>query len=318
MDYSRIRISKYVKDDREEWDKFVLSSKNGTFLFLRNYMDYHKERFNDNSFIARMNDKIIALLPANKDYPSIYSHQGLTYGGLIVDNNMKADLMLGLFDELLTTLNSESFNKVIIRRIPYIYTKIPSEEDLYAFFRNNALLKRRDVASAMFLENRLQYNRLRNRSIRKAIQNGIIVTESENFKDFWNILSVNLKEKYGKPPVHSLHEIELLRSFFPRNIRLYISLKEDEILSGVVVYETDTVAHLQYSASSELGKELSAEDPIIDYLMDYYSTRVKYLDFGISTEDNGKYLNTKLLSYKESFGCRTVVYDTYEVDIGEK
>ena len=318
MDESKIAITQYKDNDREDWDKFVQASKNGTFLFLRNYMEYHKDRYVDNSLIAKRDGKIVALFPANRDYTTLYSHRGLTYGGLIIDNNMKADFMLELFSALLETLKDENFSNLVIKRIPYIYSKIPSEEDLYALFRNNAILVKRDVSSASYLENRLPYNRLRNRRIKNARNEGITIIESDNFRDFWYILTVNLKERYGKSPVHTLSEIELLKSYFPKNIKLYTAIYGDEMLSGVVVYETDTVAHLQYSASSSRGKEISAEDIIIDYLLNYYSTRVKYLDFGISTEYNGQYLNTKLLSYKESFGCRTIVYDTYEVKVNAK
>ena len=38
-------------------------------------------------------------------------------------------------------------------------------------------------------------------------------------------------------------------------------------------------------------------------------------DFGISTEQGGRYLNEGLIFQKEGFGARTVVYDTYELNI---
>ena len=40
-----------------------------------------------------------------------------------------------------------------------------------------------------------------------------------------------------------------------------------------------------------------------------------YFDFGISTEQNGSYLNLKLLENKESFGARAVIYDFYELTV---
>lgn len=49
--------------------------------------------------------------------------------------------------------------------------------------------------------------------------------------------------------------------------------------------------------------------------MDEYKDKVRYLDFGISTEDSGKVLNEGLISQKESFGGRTVVYQTWELVI---
>ena len=66
-----------------EWDRFIEGSRNGTFLFFRAYMDYHKERFTDHSLMFYNDSKLIALLPANEREKVLYSHQGLTYGDLL-------------------------------------------------------------------------------------------------------------------------------------------------------------------------------------------------------------------------------------------
>ena len=57
-------IERYTPAKKDEWDQFVRQSKNGTFLFLRDYMDYHSDRFADFSLVARDGEKIIAVLPA--------------------------------------------------------------------------------------------------------------------------------------------------------------------------------------------------------------------------------------------------------------
>ncbi len=36
-------LIKYSDDMADEWNRFVASSKNGTFLLNRLYLDYHKE-----------------------------------------------------------------------------------------------------------------------------------------------------------------------------------------------------------------------------------------------------------------------------------
>ena len=52
-------------------------------------MDYHSDRFRDYSLMVYKNEKIITLLPANRVGDTLYSHQGLTYGGLIYDKHFK-------------------------------------------------------------------------------------------------------------------------------------------------------------------------------------------------------------------------------------
>ena len=44
---TRVSVEQYSSERSAEWNEFVKNSKNGTFLFDRNYMDYHSERFTD-------------------------------------------------------------------------------------------------------------------------------------------------------------------------------------------------------------------------------------------------------------------------------
>ena len=73
-------IERYTDAQAGEWNAFVRSSKNGTFLFDRGYMDYHADRFADASLMCRRDGCLYALLPANRDGDALYTHQGLTYG----------------------------------------------------------------------------------------------------------------------------------------------------------------------------------------------------------------------------------------------
>ena len=81
---TRIEIQQYIPALQPEWDCFIANSRNGTFLFFRNYMDYHSDRFIDNSLLFRYKGKLIAVLPANREGDVLWSHQGLTYGGLVL------------------------------------------------------------------------------------------------------------------------------------------------------------------------------------------------------------------------------------------
>ena len=40
-------IIKYTPEYRQQWDAYVAKARNATFLFYRNYMDYHSDRFKD-------------------------------------------------------------------------------------------------------------------------------------------------------------------------------------------------------------------------------------------------------------------------------
>src|SRR2546428_225418 len=118
------------------WDTFVAHSKNGAFLFFRDYMEYHANRFTDHSLVARNGGKIVAILPANIVEDTLVSHGGLTFGGVVSDRSMDAPLMLEFFDALTGHLAEQGISKLRYKRIPQIYHSVPSDEDLYALFRH--------------------------------------------------------------------------------------------------------------------------------------------------------------------------------------
>jgi lipid II:glycine glycyltransferase (peptidoglycan interpeptide bridge formation enzyme) len=132
------------------------------------------------------------------------------------------------------------------------------------------------------------------------------------------LVSSNLNQKYGVKPVHSSDEIKRLADEFPENIQLYVSLSENnQMIAGVVIYETKTVAHTQYIASNEEGRNQGALDILFDHLILYYSDKKRFFDFGISTENNGHFLNMGLIEQKEGFGGRATTYEHYMWDLGK-
>lgn len=310
-----IYVKQYNDSLKDLWDGFVKSSKNGTFMLERDYMDYHSDRFVDSSLIFYKDNKLFALLPASLHGDEIRSHGGLTYGGFVVDDNMKANYMLECFEALKFYMKENNIKKLIYKCIPYIYHQKPCEEDLYALFANNANLIRRDIASVIDLENKIKLPKGRKSEISKARREGIEVVYSENFRDFINLENKILKKYHKATAVHTADELQYLKSKFSNNIHLYEARKAGELLAGVVVYEYKSMVHTQYMANSDEGRKLGALDLIIDFLINEKYNNKKYFDFGISTEDNGRYLNVGLISQKEGFGGRAVVYDFYEICI---
>ena len=306
-------INRYTEEKQREWNLFVAKSKNGTFLFDRNYMDYHKVRFCDYSLMIYKYDKLYALFPANEDNGTLVTHGGLTYGGLITNIYSRADDILILFKELNIYLKQNNIHNVIYKAIPWIYHRIPSEEDLYALFKEcSANLIKRDISSVIIPRRPLKWSRDRKYGVKKANANNIIVGQSDDFKSFWRVLTDNLQDKYGVAPVHSLEEILLLKSRFPHNILLYTATIDDEVLGGTVLYVTPQVIHSQYISASKMGKKLRVIDAVYDRILNYDFVDYPYFDFGKSTECGGHILNESLIYQKEGFGGRGVCYDTYE------
>jgi len=309
-------IKKYEQGNKNIWNEFINNSKNGHFFFQRDYMEYHNDRFEDFSLMFFDTDnRLISILPANIKENILYSHQGLTFGGFIIDDRMKTEIMLEIFKSLQIYLKDQNIKKIVYKCIPYIYYIKSSEEDKYALFRNDAKLIRRDVTTTIDLKNRIPYQEQRKRAIKKAIKNDLIFEESKDFENYWKILEDTLNLQHKAKPVHTVKEINKLATSFPENIKLFIAKKDNKILAGTIIFENEQIVHTQYLANSIEGKNLGALDLVIDTLINKVYCNKKYFDFGISNEDAGKFLNTGLIAQKEGFGARAVVHDFYELEI---
>ncbi|APW31998.1 GNAT family N-acetyltransferase [Prevotella intermedia ATCC 25611 = DSM 20706] len=310
-----IEIKQYNLDDAAKWNELVTISRQGTFLFNRNYMDYHSDRFTDCSFLVMEKGRISAALPANRKGDTLYSHQGLTYGGLLTTERITAEKVCNIFSELNILLKEMGIKQVVYKAIPWIYHRIPAEEDLYALTNIcHAQLVSRDISSSFSLHDVQKFTESRRSGIRKAARNGILVSESQDLAAFWSILNNNLTAKYDARPVHSLAELQLLMCRFPKEIKLYMATTTNgEPLGGTLIYETPNVVHTQYISASPDGKAMGALDLLFDYIINkVYKRRNGYFDFGKSTEASGTVLNQQLIHQKEGFGGRGVCYDTYE------
>lgn len=309
-------VKLYTHNNKFEWDQFVESSKNGTFLFKRDYMDYHADRFDDFSLMIYRKGKLYTILPANRKEDILYSHQGLTYGGFIMSNKVTTTEILEVVQETNKFLKANGVIKVIYKAIPYIYHQVPAEEDLYAIFKvSDAKIIGRNISSTIYQKNKIKFIESRKAGIRKANNNNILISRSEDFEAFWEILNDNLQNKYGKAPVHSLDEILLLSSRFNKNIRLYLATCDDIPVGGTLLYITNQVIHTQYISANLAGKEMGALDLLFDHLINKEFSDYEFFDFGQSTEEMGKILNESLIFQKEGFGGRGITYDIYEYKI---
>lgn len=306
-------IVRYTADKAKEWNQFVAESKNGTFLFDRHYMDYHSDRFQDYSLMFYRNGGLYALLPANRENNILWSHRGLTYGGIIMNAESTAARIQQLFRELNDYLRADGFIKVVYKPVPHIFHRIPSEEDIYSLFSVcDAKLIDRSISSTLILQYPLKWHRDRRYGINKAKAHDVTVDESQDLKGFWEVLTFNLKNKYDSCPVHSLEEIELLHDRFPQQIRLFTASKDGKVLGGTVLYITSTVVHTQYISANLEGKQWRVIDALFDYLLHECDWQQRYFDFGTSNEEDGRILVEPLIYQKEGFGGRGICYDWYE------
>jgi hypothetical protein len=307
-------VAQYTPDQQSEWDAFMPGSKNSTFLFYRDYMDYHRDRFTDHSLMVFRNGELAALFPANlKSDGTMVSHEGLTFGGLIVPRPATLPEVVGCFRALLRHLHLEQISRLLYKRIPAFYNVVPDDDLAYALFLLDARLVRRDTSTTISLADRLPLRKNHQRLLKKALDRGVHIVQETSLQPFWErVLAPQLAARYSAKPVHTLDEITLLASRFPEQIKQFSAYCGDEILAGATVYETSTVAHTQYTAVTEKGREVGAQALLFVSLIDQYQDK-RYFDFGTSNEKESCAVNHGLLDWKEGFGARCQVHDSYEI-----
>jgi hypothetical protein len=311
-----LKIRLYDPTQKLVWDNFLENCKNGTFLLKRDFMDYHKSKFDDFSMMIYRGSKLIALVPANIDLNNVYSHQGLTYGGILIHSDSKFIEYLEIFTEVLTFLKKKFIASLSVKQIPTIYNLNFNDELDYLSFVTDSESYRKDVLSVINLQDKFKISKDRINGYKRGVKNLLEVREVHDFNEFWNELLIpNLSKKYSVTPVHSLGEIGLLKSRFKNNIRQFNVYKENEIVAGTTIFQTKNVVHVQYTASNSKKNILGSLDFLFYKLItDIYSNH-KYFDFGTSNERDGKKINQGLLYWKEGFGARSLIQNFYKFDV---
>ncbi len=304
-------LIKYSDEHKAVWDQVVRESKNGNFLHLRDYMGYHANRFDEHSVLALKNDRPVAVFPCNRVNEKMVSHGGLTYGGLIYGRKLHACDVLELFHELALHYRKAGITKILYKAVPHIFHSYPAEEDLYALTRLGARHCRRDLSAAIRLDDRIKFSDSRKCTIRKSTKQGVEIREGD-FLDEYHKLLIKVIAKFRSEPVHTLEELQLLKARFSDNIRLFGAFNGAQLLAGTLIYDFGHVVHTQYLAASDEGREVGALDFTLAHLIETTFADRQYFSFGISTEQDGRYLNEGLIFQKEGFGARGVVHDFYE------
>jgi hypothetical protein len=307
----------------ELWNQFLLKAKNANFLFHRSFMEYHSDRFKDNSLLIFKNKKLIALLPANRIKNKIYSHQGLTYGGFILDKKVTYFDVSRIFETLLNSFRKEGINELIYIQNPDYQSISSCQEIESVLITLGAKLANSQIASVIEFQSDFETLKQKTR-IKNHFDKGFQVKKEADFTNFWNILIQNLKNKHQLKPVHSLQEIQNLAEKFKNEIQLYTVIKDGEILGGTVLFinHYSAVVHVQYVASTLEGRKLRVLDLLFSFLIKKYQRQntsfgkyFKHFGFGISTHRETNTINKGLLEWKEKFGARTFVHRSYKIEI---
>lgn len=317
----RMSLVPYADDHAEDWDRLVADSVNGTFMHSRRFLAYHGERFGDVSVLLQAEGRTLGVFPAAVDpiaNDRIVSHPGVTYGGIVRLRRLSGQDLLDSLALLSRYYAERGFETLRYKMTPAVFHRAPAEDDSYALQRLGAHRYRCDLNSVIDLgDPRDRRNENRRRGHKKAVNAGVLVSDDiGHLPEYWKVLEERLAERHGVHPVHTIDEITLIAELFPDAVRLLTGLLDGRVVAGVVLFSLGSAVHVQYSASTEDGRAVAALDPVTWTAIEQARVSgARWFSFGISTENEGRALNTSLFRFKESFGATSVVHEHYDLPL---
>lgn len=314
-------IERYAPERRGEWDAFVKASRNATFLHLRDFMDYHSDRFADHSLMVRGGGRLLALLPANITPDGVlHSHQGLTYGGwLLPERHFEASDMMAVMQLAMDYCRREGVTALDYKPVPGIYARMPSAEDIYALWMAGAERTVCNLSVTIDLHNNPGFNSRQKRNAARGEKCGGSVAElttDAGIRSFSEMLAQCLAERHGTVPVHSADELILLHGRFPAEIRFYAAFdQEGNMQAGVATFDCGVALHAQYICSTEAGRRDGMLALLFRHIIAGAGETHRYFDFGICNEQDGRYLNEGLAAQKYGLGGSATIYERYMLRI---
>lgn len=307
----------YTDEHESLWDSWCDSAGNSTFLHTRRFLGYHGQRFEDASVLIFETGHLVGVMPAARDLHDmalVVSHPGATYGGIVHQGWLNGERIIKVFEELMGYYHECGYTRLLYKPLPYGYTRVPSQDDLYAIFRLGAQRVRCDLSCTIDLSARRIPSERRRRGLKKALKNVVQVNGGEWLAGLWSVITENLERKHDVTPLHSLDELILLVDRFPENIQVRCATVNGVVEAGVVLFNSTNVWHAQYIASSEIGCSKSALDAVFESAIDAAKkSGARYFDFGTSNEQSGLILNDGLYRFKSEFGGGGMVHEYYEL-----
>jgi hypothetical protein len=307
-----IEIKPYSSELKNDWNAFVKAADNSNFLFDRNFMEYHSDRFSDCSVMVYDENNLVGVFPANKKENTVYSHQGLTYGGLILNERRNVKKLISYHHGVFSYYNNLGNSEIVYKPIPNYISRTVNDLEHFVMNTVNAEVVRVDTSFVLDLKAELKFQERRRRSVKKGEKVATEVKLDNDFEKYWNgILVPNLQEKFGTKPVHSLGEIQLLHSRFPDQIKQANAYVNGEIMAGVTLMEFGNTVHCQYISSNDAGRDNGAIDFLFNNLINLYQKDKTYFSLG-TANNSGNDINIGLCEWKEGWGAKIHAHFYYK------
>jgi hypothetical protein len=320
-----LQIKSFNPQQKSIWNDFVARHAPESFLLTREYVSYHENIYADRSLLVYdAAGVLIAIFPC-ADIPNcsgaIASHPGLTYGGLIHGIEAEPDLVVEILQAVCEHFQKAGCSDLVYRSRPIHLRSGWHSLNEYALWRCGAEVVQRDLWNVVSLRDGRRCSSNHRTQVRQALRLGLSVRKLsfDAYPAFYEALVQNLQSRYRLDPVHSLGDLRLLASRFPKQIQLW-GMQDPEGIDHAYVWLFKFGArawHTQYIVGTPAGRRSRAPRALLEHLVSAAEEEgVSSFSFGRSTEADGHKLNAGLFGFKSEIGRGSVVQDIYRLPLG--
>jgi FemAB-related protein (PEP-CTERM system-associated) len=270
--------------EEHEWDRFVVSSRSGTFFHLSGWNTLVERALGHKCFwlTARREDGISGVFPItwvrNKLFGScLVSSPLAVYGGICADDQDSYFSLLKAGRDLANRLGVQ-YLEMRNRTEPFP-TYLPGR-DLYVTFTQDLSPGAERLFQGLPRDTRY--------AIRKSLKAGLAWTDDLNLQDFYDIYARSV-HRLGTP-VFSRNLFADLLSQFPKHCKLFGVRKGEKAIAGVICfYFRDEVLPYYAGSLQEYYKDAPNNFMYWNLISQSCSEGYRSFDFGRSKRGTGTY-----------------------------
>jgi len=319
-----IIIKEYTSTDHDKWDDFVNKSNNGTLFHTIQFLSYHnKSRFNTRHLIIEKNkDDIIAVIPlaisTNNNQTTGKSPYGASFGGCVT-KNLSFRETVEINNLFIKYLKAYNIKKLVIIPPPLFYSKKPNCYQEFALLKAGANLINRDITSVINLpacsdDPIIHFKSTARTAIRKAIKNGIVVEESQNYHSFYEILMEN-QNAHNSKPTHSYKELLQLKSLCPNALKLNMAFYKNRPIAAILYFICNPKVALTFYICHLKSFEHLRPINLLLYEGIKWAQKQNFSHVDLGTSTVNMEPRENLIAFKEKFGATGYFRDTYSLKI---
>jgi len=315
------RLDREDPHDRLKWKDLIARADGSTLFHDPGFLAYHGDRFDEFHLGCFRGGVLIGVLPMAIGHEQQIKVARSPYGGSIGGFVFSEILPFGKYVEVLQLLvellQADGVQRLVITPPVPTYYEDGSDTLTFAMLINGFKVMNSELTSFVPLletmETTIFDSRARNMA-RKAEKFGVRCEFRGSNRDFWTVMDQTFA-KHGVPPTHNFDQWCGLAERLPDSIWVDVAYLDDVPVAGIGHFKlTDTVDSSFYLASNpELRQSQALSLLVFQALVRSREEGFKVFDFGGSSVR--MVTQEAVLRFKESFGARGMLRQTYRLDI---